>query len=212
MPDANQAKQGGTMKKITILCLLIALILTLGMRKIAIAMPIVSNGGFESGSIDPWVNSLPDKWAVVSDRTHSGNFSAYTYTGGSGGVYTIEQSFAPVAVDDITALSFWYYADTSSSPNLAVGLWFDDGSYAQDFIWGITINDWTYRDVMPTLLGYSGKNLSKIGFFDTLRTGLYIDDVTLEEGYAAPVPEPATFLLMGAGLVGFWGGKKRKKF
>jgi hypothetical protein len=171
------------MKKTVYFLWLLILVLGLGTVKKAIAVEeVIVNGGFETGNIEPWVNPTwyPDKWNVVSAKSHSGSFSAYTYTGSSGGTAVLSQSFSPTLVDNITSFHYWYYAETMSSPNLALGLWFSDGSYDQDFIWGILTNQWAFRDVMPVLLGHSGKYLVKIGIYDTLQTGLYIDDVCLE--------------------------------
>ena len=147
-----------------------------------VIVEVIVNGGFETGNLEPWVNptSYPDKWDVVSAESHSGSFSAYTYTGSSGGMAVLSQSFSPTLVDNITSFHYWYYAETMSSPNLALGLWFSDGSYDQDVIWGILTNQWAFRDVMSTLQGHSGKYLVKIGIYDILQTGLYIDDVCLE--------------------------------
>jgi hypothetical protein len=170
------------MKRIVYFLSLLILVLGLGTVEKAIAVEIVVNGGFETGNLEPWVNPSwhPDKWNVVSTMSHSGNFSAYTSTGSSGGTAVLSQSFSPILVDDIASFDYWYYAETTSSPNLALGLWFSDGSYDQDFIWGILTNQWAFRDVMPALQRHSGKYLVKVGIYDTLQTDLYIDDVRLE--------------------------------
>ena len=178
----------------------ITLILILGLGTVANAsVEVIINGGFETEKLEPWINPSiePYKWDVVSNKSHSGMFSAYTYTGSSGGIYVLSQSFTPVAVDNIISFYYWYYADTTDSiKNKALGLWFTDGSYAQDFIWGATTNEWAFRDVMPTLQIHSGKYLKKIGPFDSLNTSLYFDDVSL-----IAVPEPSIVWLTCFGLI-----------
>ena len=169
----------------------------------------IINGDFESGSLSPWVNpqNYPGKWAIDTAKTHSGNFSAHTETGPGGGVYALQQSFSPILVDNIIAFNYWYYAETSlERADIAVGLWFTDGSYKQDYMWGITLNKWTNRDVMPTLSQFSGKYLEKIGIYDTVATSTWIDDVQMEV-----IPEPSTIFMFGLGVPILSGFLRRKK-
>ena len=47
--------------------------------------------------------------------------------------------------------------------------------------------------------------------FDTGRGQFAIDNITLTSSVAAPVPEPSTWLMMGAGLLGVVGAARRRK-
>jgi hypothetical protein len=155
----------------------------------------IVNGDFETGALSPWENpsSYPDKWSVVDTKSHNGSYSAYTYTGDTGGVHCLTQVLdPPLPVDQIRSVEYWYYAQSSGNPNLAVGFTFSDGFYTQDFIWGIALNQWTYRDATNTVKAYPDKSLRKIHFFDTLQTQLWIDDIVVKIPTVSPTNKPPT--------------------
>ncbi|UCE90202.1 MAG: hypothetical protein JSW10_05130 [Pseudomonadota bacterium] len=150
---------------------------------------VMKNSGFETGKLDPWFNPSfdPDKWSVVSDNPHSGTYSAFTSTAGTGGTSLVSQSFAPVAVNDIVSAGLWYFNDPTGSTGtvgLATLLTFSDGTSVQDTLSAddptYKENEWAFRDLMPTIRGNSGKRLVEIGVFDKLNTRTYIDDVSIE--------------------------------
>ena len=140
------------------------------------------NHDFETGTIEPWENpaSHPDQWDVTDTRSHNGQYSVRTSTEDSGGVFVLTQHVdPPIPVSSISRLSYWYFASSDGSPNLAVGFEFSDGSYDQDLVWQITLHGWTLRDATDTLMQHAGASLETIHFFDTLDTLLWIDDVEL---------------------------------
>ena len=68
--------------------------------------------------------------------------------------------------------------------------------------WVISDNQLLFS-INTSSLPFSGES---IGFHWTMQCG---NDVI--EGAAAPVPEPSTMLLLGSGLVGLWGVRKRRR-
>jgi PEP-CTERM motif len=172
----------------------------------AIGGPInlITNGGFETGALSGWsapaVN--PNPWSVVSDNAHSGTFSAFNPALDSAiAAPTMFQFFSPVLVENITSAFFWYYdGGNRGTVGKAALLTFSDGTSVQDTLFAddpsYRLHAWTLRDLTPTLLPYSGKYLTGIGFFPKGAEVQYIDDVTITS-----VPEPASIGLLAVGLL-----------
>ncbi len=142
----------------------------------------VQNGGFEDGTLLPWVNpvEVPDKWALDNSRSYTGQYSATTSTGASGGVYALSQDFdPPVPASAVGKLGYCVYATSTGSPNLAVGVDFTDGSYDQDLLWGVTPETWTCGDAVSVLQGHQETSIQRIYFFDMLEAEIWIDDVEM---------------------------------
>ncbi|CAF4205213.1 unnamed protein product [Rotaria magnacalcarata] len=86
------------------------------------AVQMLSNGGFESGSMAPWVRSLPNGpctgWSSAVSTTvygvlpHSGNY--YYIDGSYGCADEISQSFGAIAGEEYI-VSFWIQSGSSGS-------------------------------------------------------------------------------------------------
>src|ERR1700676_5147838 len=81
---------------------------------------ILSNPGFETGSLNPWFignNFGGTTWSVTGAGCHSGSFCAT-----NNGNNELEQTFAPVPVASITDIDFWGLHTSASVTAMAVDL------------------------------------------------------------------------------------------
>ena len=161
---------------------------------------LLSNPGFENG-LAGWIT---DGNALLDDSlARSGDFSA----GGMQDNY-VQRHFQPIPVSLVGELSFWarraggpvdnvvfYYSDNSSSLGLANGLGRGD--------------DWIRFDLTSQLA--PGKSLTGFRVIGPTPGPAHFDDFTLTAYLAAPVPEPATFTLLLAGVGVFSMARLRRR-
>jgi len=155
------------------------------------ALPLVTNGDFETGDFSGWVASGP--YLGVDTYANSGSFAAYMgtpFTPGSlsqsvltnvGSEYVL--SFALANSGGIN--QFIALADGVTLLDIQNGGWQPYTQYALTFT--------------------ATKSLTDISLLGQNDVGaLHLDDVMVE-----PVPEPSTVLLLGAGLFGICIWRKR---
>ncbi|MEM9420853.1 MAG: PEP-CTERM sorting domain-containing protein [Planctomycetota bacterium] len=162
---------------------------------------ILVNPGFETGDLTGWdepvVNNNP--WSVLG-FARTGSHSAYSAPMPTAGPSNLYQSFDPVPVDQITEAGYWYFhMGGTGSVGSAVTLTFDDATQVQDTLFAADPEyvqfQWAYRDLTPTLSGYTDKSLTQISFFTGVNKAKYIDDVVIS------VPEPSVLALIGLGTL-----------
>ena len=172
----------------------------------ASAGEIMVNGGFETGSLSPWVwgrtqyasdpTNTANEWMVTSSTAYSGTYSAEVNDN-----FELVQNFAPVSVANIQNISFAALIPTGA---MAFDLFYS-GNVDEEYVvsggstWQ-TFDITSYLDHSQTaLIGISF--WGNTGSYGNPGNGTNLDDVSITAG----VPEPATWamLLAGFGALGF---------
>ncbi len=165
---------------------------------------ILVNGGYETGVLAPWYQSLDlggaTNWSVTNTDAHTGTYSATDQ-----GNKLMVQYFAPVPTSDITLASVWV-----KNPNVlfnAIYLEYSDATNASGLF--ATTGQWQYVDFAPWLV--PGKSLIGVGVWGYSAGGTdertYVDDWAIEA-----VPGPATLgLLFCGGWVALCRRKDQKR-
>jgi hypothetical protein len=171
---------------------------------VAQTQQVIINGGFETGDFSGWSTyNAANPWSIRTNNPHSGNYSAFNLGYLTAiGQPTLWQSFAPVPVQDISSAGYWYF-DTDYFANTGFGLdallLFSDGTAVADTLFAsdpsYKLNQWVYRDLVPTLAANAGKSLVEVGFYPELHVNQYIDDVSI-----VIIPEPKVWLLVLLGI------------
>jgi hypothetical protein len=183
----------------------------------AFAGPIV-NGGFETGTFSGWTvnpnppacsgvgasyNAATGCWGMDADPgPHSGSFAAYLGFNSNSGVGSIGQQFSTVAGENYN-IDFWLALGAYGgvyTPNSFAVLW--DGNPLATYA-NATPFGWTHFQYTVTATGAT----SALTFARVLSNPSFwvVDDVNVEA-----VPEPASMLLFGTGLVGLRAWRKRR--
>jgi len=168
----------------------------------------LTNGGFETGSINPWgqIGEAPTE-QVVNGGFEDGNFTGWTNTGNfissnpatvhsgsySLGIYeqlTTQTFGAPIPVSSITSFSFWAQGNSFVNGSFLV-VTYTDATYTNfpiNFTNGGAV---TYYQFFPLSSLTAGKSIASIAFRGGLEGVIYIDDVALisTEGWVLNGPQ-----------------------
>jgi len=178
-------------------CALVIAALSCGLAQ---GSQILTNPGFESGSLTPWTNDhsfgTGIDWAVTNTNCHSGGFCAIA-TGNIG----LQQTFSPITVSSITAISFWASRPSDAGTPIAVGFSYVGGG-EDFFLTAPTVGTgWNFFDVFADLRPTGSLNGFEI--FGLISGGTpkvtMADDVNIMA--VTGVPEPATLGLLLVGLM-----------
>ena len=164
----------------------------------ASALPLVTNGGFETGDFTGWTKS-GSSISVTGDYVNSGNQAADLGT--SGYLGSLTQSGIATVPNLVYTLSF--YLSGSGGAN----------SEFQVMVNGVTLLDLmepsSQAYTLYTLDFTAGQSLTDIAFFERNDPGAFhLDNVSVTE---APIPEPSTLIFLGVGLLGASFLRKRVK-
>lgn len=177
-------------------------VLAIGMAFATGAFAQITNGGFETGDLTGWtVDSSTPAPGVTAD-SHTGQFAALLGTE-TGTVEPLGNSsmFQSFAVGAGGTLSFWTKKNTTDSITFD---WQD--AYIRDSGGNIlqtifhTCSTAAYAQTTVNMNAFAGQTVQiaflvhQDGFGDV--TGMKVDDVSY-----APVPEPATYAVLGVGAL-----------
>lgn len=215
-----------------------AILVMVGMTGMVGAAPfeVITNGGFETGNFAGWTvqNSGSGNWTINNGTFNppgpggalapiSGNFDAVSFQSGPG-LHILSEVFAVPLGGVISANLSWSdrirnYGGQFSDPNqewrvhiqTAGGAFISEvySTNPGDPLIQIGPNNRSFdmTSLFNTLAGQSLRvsfqQQDNLGFFNAT-----LDNVSL---MLDPVPEPATMVLLGSGLIGLAGARRRMK-
>ncbi len=139
----------------------------------AMATQAITNGGFETGVLDPWTFDFD--WSVSSANPHSGSYCALGVD-----YHYIHQDFTPIPVGEINLIKVWVRQPEMFHLRYRLSYGVDDFDQPDDF--EIESINWVQVDLTAWLR--TNGSLEGIRFFSYNGGGpdpnhTYIDDVSV---------------------------------
>ena len=164
----------------------------------AVAVNIVSNGGFETGNLTEW--NLTDNKVfktTVDANPHTGTWAAEFANTDYDAI--LAQTLTDVIGDNYT-FSFWLKTDGQTS-----------GDFSALFDTTVLLTESNPAATAYTQFSYTvvGTGSDTISFKGLDKPGdIYLDDVSVTAA-SSPTPEPSTIMLTGLGCIGVLASRRR---
>jgi hypothetical protein len=168
--------------------------------QVGTASAALVNGGFETGDFTGWSVDSVNNWATVinSGSQYAGNYETQLGTYGTSG--TLSQAFTTTAGQSYV-VSFWLANDSKDTTNVFQALWNNQVQTLNPVLDATQASQYTQYQFNATAadaastLAFNFLNDSSVFHLDNV-------DVT-------PTPIPAAFWLLGSGLAGLAGYRRR---
>lgn len=194
------------------------------MKKILVflcaVMLVLGVAGMASATVLDFEDLYTTTSQPIPDGYHGFNWSSATQIGVVNGLLGTGYDYGSVSGDMV---AFNYYGYTPSNIDLVGsgafdfnGAWFTSAWYDQnvsfkgysDGTLQYTSSDYAINTTVPMWIGLDWTGIDRL-VIDNTNAQWAMDDFTYNES-GAPIPEPATVLLLGTGLIGLAGiGRKR---
>lgn len=168
--------------------------------QVGTASAALVNGGFETGDFSGWSVDTTNNWAMVinSGTQYAGNYEAQLGTYGTVG--SLSQAFSTTAGQEYK-VSFWLANDSKDATNVFQALWNGQVQNLNPVLVPTISSPYTQYQFTTTAANTS----STIAFnFQNDPSVFHLDNVD-----ATPTPIPAAAWLLGSGLMGLAGIRRK---